>query len=202
MRTRHVSSSSIYFVPLSPHSLCPQTLSNCRDRRPLLWAACGLQQSSLGLAWAQSTWGPGWAAGSGLLHLMPASTCGWAWSRRQAKSTEPQRPHLPDGAVSCYTQCALCRFTACGALEGTKHAGLSFRRTGCLRQGLGPCCQRIKYAEGTGCGKQPLSKVPEHDQSPVPLLRLQAGVAMGLAKTTAAKFPVDWAADFTTLMVR
>eukprot|EP00891_Asterochloris_glomerata_P006082 jgi/Astpho2/6082/fgenesh1_pg.00084_%23_67_t len=28
-----------------------------------------------------------------------------------------------------------------------------------------------------------------------------AGVAMGLAKTTAAKFPGDWAADFTTLMV-
>ncbi len=25
---------------------------------------------------------------------------------------------------------------------------------------------------------------------------------MGLAKTTAAKFPGDWAADFTTLMVR
>ena len=51
-----------------------------------------------------------------------------------------------------------------------------------------------------GCGRQRLSKM--HTTRVLCPWRLQAGVAMGLAKTTAAKFPGEWAADFTTLMVR
>ncbi len=123
--TWHVSSLHRYLSPPLPLlAAVPQTLTNSPDRRPPLWAACGLRQSSLGLAWAQYTLGPGWAAGWGPLRLTPASTCGWAWSRRQATSAGQHLARLPDGAVSRCTQCALCRLTACGALESGKHAEL------------------------------------------------------------------------------